>query len=372
MSESGDSADTLAKRKAMKAEFVRILAARVREVEADPREARSLVYELGRVNLSQQFGSSSGDSWQVLRTFESAIREVEESFARSDPSHASSAVGDVVPKLEAAQSADRNLSDGREHSDRTRPLAAGSLPRAFSSIGLLAFVLVLAALFCAAIIYWTKLPSYFFLRSPGGSTELAQTQPTPQPPQDVAHAPDSSPNDRSMPLPTTFGVYALSEGQLQELKALPGKAPDRRVAISAAITTPSATTLTSGDVKFIVFKPDGALESNEAEVRIVAKVSRAMGVDANGKAAMINAGDSWVIRSVAFPYKVGPVDDQPRMFLLQPSSEGFTLSPGRYAVVIKGIGYDFTVAGDVTDPSHCVERINAANGAFYSPCPPQR
>jgi hypothetical protein len=36
-------------------------------------------------------------------------------------------------------------------------------------------------------------------------------------------------------------------------------------------------------------------------------------------------------------------------------------------VVIKGIGYDFAVAGDVTDPKQCVERINATNGAFYSP-----
>jgi len=39
-------------------------------------------------------------------------------------------------------------------------------------------------------------------------------------------------------------------------------------------------------------------------------------------------------------------------------------------VVIKGMG--FAVAGDVTDPDQCVERINAANGAFYSPCPPPR
>jgi hypothetical protein len=372
MSESGDTADTLAKRKAMKAEFVRILAARIREVTADPREARSLVYELGRVNLSQQFGGNSSDSWQVLRTLESAIREVEESFARSDPSDASSTLREIPPKPEAAQSADGKPAEGSEHRGRTRPWAAGSPSRTLPPISRLAFVLVLAALLCATIIYWTKLPSYLFQPSTGRLTERAQTPPTPQPTPDVASAPDGSPNDRSMPLPTTFGVYALSEGQLQELKALPGRAPDRRVAISAALTTPSATTLASGDIKFIVYKPDGALESNEAEVRVVAKVSRAMGVDANGKAAMINAGDSWVIRSVAFPYKVGPVDDQRRMFVLQSSSEGFTLSPGRYAVVIKGIGYDFTVAGEVTDPSHCVERINAANGAFYSPCPPQR
>ncbi|WFU39472.1 hypothetical protein QA640_34700 [Bradyrhizobium sp. CB82] len=153
---------------------------------------------------------------------------------------------------------------------------------------------------------------------------------------------------------------------------VPGKIPDRRVAISAAITTPSATTVTSGDVKFIVFRPDGGIDASGNEVRVVAKVSRAMGVDATGKAAMVNAGDSWVIRSMSFPYKVSPVEDQPRMLLLQPEQDGFTLAPGRYIVVVKGMGYDFTVAGDVTDPNQCVERINATNGAFYSPCPPPR
>ena len=87
---------------------------------------------------------------------------------------------------------------------------------------------------------------------------------------------------------------------------------------------------------------------------------------------MVNAGDSWVIRSMSFAYKVGPVEDQPRMLLLQPEQDGFALAPGRYIVVVKGMGYDFAVAGDVTDPNQCVERINATNGAFYSPCPPPR
>ena len=83
---------------------------------------------------------------------------------------------------------------------------------------------------------------------------------------------------------------------------------------------------------------------------MVAKVSRAMGVDATGKAAMVSAGDSWVIRSMSYPYKVGPVEEQPRMLLLQPEQDGFTLAPGRYIVVVKGMGYDFTVDGIVTDP----------------------
>jgi hypothetical protein len=55
-----------------------------------------------------------------------------------------------------------------------------------------------------------------------------------------------------------------------------------------------------------------------------------MGVDdATGKAAMATAGDTWVIRSMSYPYKICAVQDQPRMLLLQPEQHGFTLSPGR-------------------------------------------
>jgi hypothetical protein len=76
-----------------------------------------------------------------------------------------------------------------------------------------------------------------------------------------------------------------------------------------------------------------------------------------------------VIRNISFPYKIGPVDDHPEMFLVQPEAADFVLPSGRYALVIKGQGYDFGVAGAITDPRQCLERVNAVNGAFYSPCP---
>ena len=45
-----------------------------------------------------------------------------------------------------------------------------------------------------------------------------------------------------------------------------------------------------------------------------------------------------------------------------------TLGSGRYVLVLKRQGYDFTVAGKITDPNQCLERTEAANGSFYSPC----
>jgi len=44
------------------------------------------------------------------------------------------------------------------------------------------------------------------------------------------------------------------------------------------------------------------------------------------------------------------------------------LPPGRYVLVLKGQAYDFSVAGLVTDPRQCLERLAATNGQFYSEC----
>ena len=44
------------------------------------------------------------------------------------------------------------------------------------------------------------------------------------------------------------------------------------------------------------------------------------------------------------------------------------LTPGRYVLVLTNQAYDFTVEGNVTDRKHCIERIVATNGTFYSEC----
>ena len=41
---------------------------------------------------------------------------------------------------------------------------------------------------------------------------------------------------------------------------------------------------------------------------------------------------------------------------------------GRYALVLKSQAFDFTVSGPITEPGHCLERTEAANGTFYSEC----
>ncbi|OSI69597.1 hypothetical protein BSZ21_12820 [Bradyrhizobium canariense] len=379
MTDPSDTAAGAPNTHAIKAGFVRLLSGRIRDISGDPRQVREIVYELARIKLLEQFTRGDArESRELQQVLERAIRDVELSFegserdalskapesaldAASHPSPLDPPAPQPVPPSPPVPTA---AETRRGSVARPRPLDQPQRSRILNSLIRLAAILVIVAGASAAVTYWPRLrtqpqPTVAVTPSSGESVERTPKEPTP------AAQP-------SMPLPTTFGVYALSQGQLQELKPVPGKIPDRRVAISAAITTPSATTLTSGDVSFIVFRPDGGVDATGTEVRVVAKVSRAMGVDATGKAAMVSAGDTWVIRSMSFPYKVGPVEDQPRMLSLQPEQDGFTLSPGRYVVVVKGMGYDFTVAGTPTDPNQCVERINATNGAFYSPCPPRR
>ena len=75
-----------------------------------------------------------------------------------------------------------------------------------------------------------------------------------------------------------------------------------------------------------------------------------------------------MIRNISFPYRTAPVKENPEMYEVQGKDPDVALTPGRYALVIKGQAYDFTVAGTVTDDRQCLARLAAANGTFYSAC----
>lgn len=65
--------------------------------------------------------------------------------------------------------------------------------------------------------------------------------------------------------------------------------------------------------------------------------------------------------------RVAPVADNPEMILIRPDAD-VTLSAGRYALVVKGVAYDFIVDGPLTDPAHCLERTDALNAPVYTEC----
>ena len=69
-----------------------------------------------------------------------------------------------------------------------------------------------------------------------------------------------------IPTPSSYGVYAIANGQLAELEPLPNRVPEGRTTVTATITTQSTTKLPSSRIQFIVFKRDLANNSPEKVV----------------------------------------------------------------------------------------------------------
>lgn len=167
--------------------------------------------------------------------------------------------------------------------------------------------------------------------------------------------------------PQDCGTYAVNNDQLTELKLLPGRAPDLRVAVSAAIKVSSETVLSNGHPKFIVFRRDAASNApDRAEVRIVAKVARDFTADAAGKKPE-ESNPTWVIRNATFPFRSSPI----RMARKCTSfTAKIPLWNSHQALCAdhQGASYDFTVPGDIVDPRHCIERVILTSGTLYTDC----
>ena len=172
-----------------------------------------------------------------------------------------------------------------------------------------------------------------------------------------------------LPLPTVYGIYAVSNGMLSELNALPGRVPDRRVAISSIIESSSSTILNDGRISFILFRRDLATSAPERlEVRVIAKITRALSFDKAGKARAEPGEDIWTIRNIYHDFRVAPLPENSEMLAARSDASDLVLAAGRYALVVKGQAYDFTIAGPVADAAQCLERIAATNGSFYAEC----
>jgi hypothetical protein len=184
----------------------------------------------------------------------------------------------------------------------------------------------------------------------------------------VSVAPPPHKEEPAPLLPRVYGIYAISNGELFELEALPGRAPDPRIALSAVITKTSHTILPDGRVTFVAYRRDFIASAPErASVRVIAKIARATNFSPGGQTQVSGVDDTWIMRNISFPFRIAPVASNSEMLALESESEP-TLPAGRYGLVINGIAYDFSVAGEVTDSAQCLERVAAANGTFYSPC----
>jgi hypothetical protein len=174
-----------------------------------------------------------------------------------------------------------------------------------------------------------------------------------------------------LPLPSAYGVYAISNGTLQELQPLPIRAPDPRVQLSAEINMPGSSVLPDGKVVFVLFRRE-LLNSapQKIAVRVVARVASSL-TFSSGKAAVVKPASSWHIRGNSYDFQVSPLNENREMVVVRPDDPDFALPSGRYALVFGGLAYDFTVDGPITAPAQCLESFEAVNGPVFTECRPK-
>jgi hypothetical protein len=358
-------------------EFALMLSRVIDSVEKNPEFLRATVYELARHKLKEEFTSESfGDVRNLSKSLETAIAGVEAFSKKKDgvsllganpaqgkalisahPSnpYVASALESVSPVFEA------HVFGSGGTPARKKPFRLRTATWFVAS-----FVTGLVVLTAAISLELLRKKGYFAANQPAtilaktNTAASAKSAPTAAEPKSVEPSPI---------VPTAFGIYAVSDGKLHELDVLPGRAPDPRIAISSIITGNSRTTLPDGHVAFVIYRRDSATNAaDRAEVRVVARIEREANFNKDGKQVVTAVDDNWVIRNISMPYRTSPKKDNPEMYEVRSENPEAPLPPGRYALVLKGLAYDFSIAGPITDPRQCLERLVASNGRFYSEC----
>lgn len=346
-------------------QFALVIARMLETVKTHPEHMRQLVYDLARYKLEEQF--THVDAKEVRRSkqaLEAAIRGVEE-FSRQQVDLPPPA---DAPALAAPEPPPRRQGTVRELAGATSPAdieisLAPPLARhaLWSVMGRTAALLLVVGVIVLAVQQRERLASL------AGYVARGDRQAAPAPP---AIAVVSAPPAKPKPVrPTDYGVYALiDDKELSELHLLPGRAPDARVAVSAAFKIPDQAGLPNGRPKFIVFRREAASNVPErVEVRLVAKIAREFSAEATAKKPD-PGGDAWVIRNFSYPFRASPIPDNAEMYEVHSEDPALELPPGGYALILKAQSYYFSVGGEVRDPRQCIERIVAANGTFYTDC----
>jgi hypothetical protein len=179
----------------------------------------------------------------------------------------------------------------------------------------------------------------------------------------------ASAGERLPVLPTMYGVYAIRDNRLVELEPVPTGPVDPRLRQVLQTTKPSRTSFADGKLAFMVFRRDLLTSAPEkVSIRILAKIARMTTFDA-GKAVTVSPPtDTWLIRETGYDFRVLPVRESQEMILIRPEDSGFSFPPGRYAVMLNGQPYEFSVEGMPTDPAHCVESFATARGPAFNEC----
>jgi hypothetical protein len=337
-------------------DFSLVLARSIDSIKSDPAQLRNVIYELARIKLQKE-------AWQ--QNPEMSILELRRLML---------ALETAIERVETHSSEQNELCVLRPTARLVEPIVP--LPKQKSG-GLNAAVLMRGGMVVILIVALCAIAGRYFAPL-GANTQAAvnavsrviqKTDTTVERKRVRAHLLDSELQSPKVPLPSVYGIYAVSGGQLYELEALPGRVPDPRVFMSSPVKTPSRSILPDGRITFIVFRRDLVMSAPERiAVRVIAKVMRAMTFNTASTAKIATLNDQWAIRGTFFEFRVAPVSENPEMLLVEPENSDFVFPAGRYGLVVKGQAYDFSVAGPITEAVQCLERVDAANGNFYSEC----
>jgi hypothetical protein len=219
-------------------EFALVLSRMIDSVQNDPEHLRATIYELARVKMKEQSASQSlPEKRQLSQALETAIRCVETFVKKNEAS--------VLPRPERAGHGRALAIPARAETIRSEPPyieIGGSLlsdkRRTFRLTTPWRFGIVLAIALTVAL----GITQRERLRNDAGSVISMVTPPKPAEGAPRASVTSTAPVEEPSPTtPTTYGIYAVSDDRLYELEMLPGRAPDIRIAVSAAILTPSRT-----------------------------------------------------------------------------------------------------------------------------------
>jgi hypothetical protein len=374
---------------AQEIEYALLLSRMITTVKEDPSQLRLTIYEFARARLKLDTSwADEAERQRLSAALETAIQGVEEFSARREereqlrPPVASAQIGQARSPAEpppATMPAIHQTSPPPQ--DILVPNKVYSRPKVQPIVDVQTRSLAsMLARFCIGMLLFGSVAGLAFYKQRTGLdlpsqvlSKLVRPQTTPPIPAPAdPKTVTASPSPLPFPVPSDYGVYALNNSALSELYLLPERVPDKRISMSTPVDQPSRTTLPDGRAKFVIFRRDLVGNAPERmEVRVVARVMRALAFDAKGKPTFSPISEAWNIRNVSYEFRVRPIAGNPEMLLVQPDKVDFSLPAGRYVLVLRDQGYDFTVAGKVTEPSQCVERTDAANGTFYSECQKQ-
>jgi hypothetical protein len=380
--------------------FALVLSRAIGALDDDPAQRRAALYELARATLQSEAArtdrvTSHLELVRMMLALERAIAHIESIHASHPEVYPRKLIDRLAHDGEASANDTEVTEDvpllvtpQRNIDINPRPTSFAEVRRAGSNPARRGQWLMAAPLLRGVVIVIIGLALCVIVGRQSGLFAGPASEPAVAPirkeailvPKQITAQPQFTPQStstmmpstrqQSVPLPGVYGVYAFSNGRLHQLDPLPiGRVPDPRVRISTPLKAPTRAALPDGRILFIVYRRDNASTAPEhTTARVIAKLRRTTKSANATRAAASRAEDSWTMRNVSFDLRVAPLNENAEMLMITPQDPDFEFAPGRYGLVLKGQAYDFTVAGPITDPVHCVEQIETVNGTFYSEC----